>query len=65
MHFRLKNIVPFLFFITLSLNALAQKARVKGVILDEFKNPVENVSVTENSRGTTTNKNGNNTTNFF
>ncbi|NHN25208.1 TonB-dependent receptor [Flavobacterium jejuense] len=37
---------------------LAQTARIKGVILDEFNNPIENVTVTVGENGTETNKNG-------
>jgi len=36
----------------------AQKARVKGVILDEFNNPVENVTVKVDDKGTVSNENG-------
>jgi hypothetical protein len=38
--------------------SFAQKARVKGVILDELKNPVENVSIQLESKITFTNENG-------
>jgi hypothetical protein len=38
--------------------AFSQKARVKGVILDEFKNPIENVTVKANEKVTVTNENG-------
>ncbi len=37
---------------------LAQTARIKGVILDEFNNPIENVTVNVGENGTVTNKNG-------
>lgn len=56
----MKNIF-FVFFVALfSLTVSAQKARVKGVILDEFNNPVENVSVKveDKDQGTVTNENG-------
>ena len=38
--------------------SFAQKARVKGVILDELKNPVERVTVTALDKITFTNENG-------
>ncbi|MCO6173996.1 carboxypeptidase-like regulatory domain-containing protein [Flavobacterium sp. NRK F10] len=38
--------------------AFAQTARIKGVILDEFNQPVENVTVSVGNKGTVTNKNG-------
>ena len=48
----MKNIF-FVFFIGLfSLTVSSQKARVKGVILDEFNNPVENVTVKVGDKGT-------------
>lgn len=37
---------------------LAQTARIKGVILDEFNNPIENVTVNVGENGTVTNRNG-------
>lgn len=54
----MKNI--FLVFIIglFSLTISAQKARVKGVILDEFNNPVENVTVKVGDKGTVSNENG-------
>jgi hypothetical protein len=54
----LKNIVLFLVFSLVSVVAVAQKARVKGVILDENNNPVENVSISAEDLGTVTNSNG-------
>jgi len=36
----------------------AQKATIKGIVLDEFKTPVENVSISAENFGTTTNENG-------
>jgi hypothetical protein len=41
-----------------SIISFAQKARVKGVILDELKNPVEQVKVTALDKITFTNENG-------
>lgn len=52
-----KNILFFVFSL-FSIISLAQKARVKGVILDELKNPVENVSIQLESKVTFTNENG-------
>jgi hypothetical protein len=54
----LKNIYLILFISIISLTSFAQTARVKGVILDEFNNPVENVSVKVGDKGTVTNNNG-------
>jgi CarboxypepD_reg-like domain/TonB-dependent Receptor Plug Domain len=54
----LKNIYLVLFISIFSLTTFAQTARVKGVILDEFNSPVENVSVKVGDKGTVTNANG-------
>jgi hypothetical protein len=54
----LKKISLFLFFSLFSIISFAQKARVKGVILDELKNPVEQVKVTALDKITFTNENG-------
>ena len=54
----MKNIVLFLVFSLVSVVAVAHKARVKGVILDENNNPVENVSISAEDLGTVTNSNG-------
>ncbi|HLO74728.1 MAG TPA: TonB-dependent receptor [Flavobacterium sp.] len=54
----MKNIIVFLVFSLFSVAAFSQKARVKGVILDEFKNPVENVTVKAAEKVTVTNENG-------
>lgn len=51
----LKNILFFLLFCTASF---AQTAQIKGVILNEFNEPVENVTVKVDDIGTTTNANG-------
>lgn len=49
----------FLFvFSLLTTFTFAQTARIKGVILDEFNQPVENVTVSVGNKGTVTNKNG-------
>ena len=47
-----------LFFSLISFVALAQTARVKGIILDENNQPVENVNVTFQDRTTQSNANG-------
>jgi hypothetical protein len=54
----LKKISLFLVFSLFSIISFAQKARVKGVILDELKNPVEQVKVTALDKITFTNENG-------
>jgi len=50
-------------FVTISIFLIgfwshSQTARIKGVILDEFNIPIENVNITYEKYGTTTNKNG-------
>ena len=54
----MKKISLFLFFSLFSIISFAQKARVKGVILDELKNPVERVTVSALDKITFTNENG-------
>ena len=54
----MKNIYLILFISIISLTSFGQTARIKGIILDEFNNPVENVSVKEGEKGTVTNANG-------
>jgi hypothetical protein len=51
----LKYIYLILFF---AVSSFAQTARVKGVILDEFDTPIENVTVKVEEKGTVTNANG-------
>lgn len=53
----MKNKLAFLFIIT-SLVTFAQTARVKGIILDENNQPVENVNISFQENRTTTNANG-------
>ena len=50
----------YLFFILFFLTALvnAQTAQIKGLVLDEQNNPLENVTVSCNGKGTQTNANG-------
>lgn len=47
-----------LFFLLFNLTCFAQTARVKGIVLDENNQPVENVNVTFQSYKTTTNASG-------
>lgn len=47
-----------LIFILAIFTATAQTARVKGVILDELKNPVSDVAVSSGTTTTTSNENG-------
>ena len=54
----MKNIILVFIIGLFSLTVSAQKARVKGVLLDEFNNPVENVTVTVGDKGTVSNENG-------
>ena len=54
----MKNIYLILFVLIFAVSSSAQTARVKGVILDEFNTPVENVLVKVEERGTVTNANG-------
>jgi CarboxypepD_reg-like domain len=54
----LKNIILVFFVGLFSLTISAQKARVKGVVLDEFNNPVENVTITIGDKVSVSNENG-------
>ena len=54
-NYLLKNIFFFVLFCTFSY---AQTARIKGVILDEFNQPVGNVSINAGDRGTVTQNDG-------
>jgi CarboxypepD_reg-like domain/TonB-dependent Receptor Plug Domain len=47
-----------LIFLLIPLFSIAQNARIKGIVLDENKQPVADVSIKYNEKGTTTNKNG-------
>jgi len=53
----LKNIILF-FFLTFTTLVSAQNAKIKGVIKNEFKEPIEGVAVTSSQYGTVTNKKG-------
>ncbi len=54
----MKNNCLFFFFCLCTLITFAQKARVKGVILDELQNPIEQVSVKGLDKVVFTNANG-------
>lgn len=54
----IKSIRFILFFILISTFSFAQKARIKGIVLNENKQPIENVSVSSQTSNTVTNKNG-------
>ncbi len=54
----IKSIRFILFFILISSFSFAQKARIKGIVLDENKLPIENVTVSAPTSNTVTNKNG-------
>lgn len=47
-----------LIFILIPIFSIAQTARIKGIILDENKQPVADVTIKYKEKGTTTNKNG-------
>ena len=53
-----KSIRYILFFVLISAFSFAQKARIKGIVLDENKQPIENVTVSSPTSNTVTNKNG-------
>ncbi len=52
-----KKLLSLVFLLTLS-SSLAQNARVSGVILDEFNQPIENVTITYANEGTKTSADG-------
>ncbi len=54
----MKKLFFLLIFCFLAQLNVAQTARIKGVILDEFNSPIENVSVKIGETGTVTNANG-------
>ena len=54
----MKKRIFLVFFCFLAQFILAQTARIKGVILDEFNNPIEKVTVSVGDKGTETNRNG-------
>lgn len=54
----MKQLFLLWFFAAFGFSSLAQTARVKGVILDEFNSPIENVTVRVGDKGTVSNANG-------
>lgn len=54
----IKSIRFILFFVLISTFSFAQKARIKGIVLNENNQPIENVSVSSQTSNTVTNKNG-------
>lgn len=54
----IKSIRFILFFVLITSFSFAQKARIKGVVLDENSQPIENVSVSSPTSNTVTNING-------
>jgi len=58
MSLNLKSIRILLFFVFISSVTFAQKARIKGIVLNENQLPIENVSVSSPTSNTVTNKNG-------
>lgn len=52
-----QNLILF-FLLFVGYSALAQIARIQGIVLDESNNPIENVSVRYLNTGVATNKNG-------
>lgn len=53
-----KSMRYLLFFILFSTFSIAQKARIKGIVLDENKQPVQKVTVSTETSNTVTNTNG-------
>ena len=58
MSLNIKSIRFILFFVLISSFSFAQKARIKGIVLDENKQPIENVTVSSSISNTITNSNG-------
>lgn len=48
----------FVFFLTGQLHIMAQTATLRGVLLDELNNPIENATISANLNGTISNSNG-------
>ena len=48
----------FVFFLTGQLHPIAQTATLRGVLLDELNNPIENATISANLNGTISNSNG-------
>jgi hypothetical protein len=55
---KIKNLLFTILFLFIGSFVFAQNARVKGIILDENNNPVENVNISYQSKSTVTNSNG-------
>ena len=55
---KIKKLLITILFLFIVSNFFAQNARVKGIILDENNNPVENVNVSYENKSTVTNSNG-------
>ena len=55
---KIKNLLITIIFLFIGSFVFAQNARVKGIILDENNNPVENVNISYQSKSTVTNSNG-------
>ncbi|MET0760288.1 MAG: carboxypeptidase-like regulatory domain-containing protein [Flavobacterium sp.] len=55
---KVKNQIINLLFLCIGFTAFAQNARVKGIILDENSNPVENVNISYQNKSAVTNDNG-------
>lgn len=55
---KFKNILITLLFLFTGSFLFSQNARVKGIILDENNNPVENVNISYQTKSTVTNSNG-------
>ena len=58
MSLNLKSIRFILLFVLVSSFSFAQKARIKGIVLNENNEPIENVSVSSSTSNTVTNSNG-------
>ena len=55
---KIKKLLITLLFLFVGIIVFAQNARVKGIILDENNNPVENVNIAYGTKSTVTNSNG-------
>ena len=58
MSFNKKSFRFILFFVLISAFSFAQKARIKGIVLNENQMPIENVLISSPTSNTVTNKNG-------
>jgi hypothetical protein len=55
---KVKYLLIIVLFLFVGSTVFAQNARVKGIILDENNNPVENVNIAYETKSTVTNSNG-------